>query len=79
MSFKCDFLAFSGAARLFGEARPAAHQGQGHVSGRSCVSPALQQLDAVLVIEIEDELGKKSVACEVPVRRCPAAELCVPV
>ena len=25
----------------------------------------LQQLDAVRVIEIEDELGKKSVACEV--------------
>ena len=68
MSFKCDLLAFPARVSFLCAGRRA-HQGQGHVSSvfPSCYLGRREccRLDAVRVIEIEDESVKKSVACEV--------------
>ena len=68
MSFKCDLLAFSGPRLIFVRGQESSSgPGTRFLSVPILLSGEAEccRLDAVRVIEIEDESVKKSVACEV--------------
>ena len=82
MSFKCDFLAFSGAVPLFGQLLGSQQliRARDMFLPRSSVSAAcrsLHHLDAVLVIEIEDEeVGEEKCGLRGGVRQLSYASRC---